>query len=152
MLLRISSKIPRPTGPIRNARSFSSQSSSQTCQSSNFPNFDPKPNIIGIPKEKLTKELLAMGMEEFRVGQVWKWLYNKGTIFFFQFFIAHQFLSGVTSFSGMDSLSKIRREELNNKYSISHGLVSKDSLSEDGTRKILLKLDNDEVESTFHFF
>jgi hypothetical protein len=39
-----------------------------------------QPNIIGMNEEEILQLAQTLGMEKWRVTQIWVWLYNKGTI------------------------------------------------------------------------
>ena len=47
-------------------------------------------NIIGLSREEIGDRFLSLGLQKFRSGQVWHWLYHKGA----------------TSFEEMTTLSK----------------------------------------------
>jgi len=53
---------------------------------------------------------------------------------------------GVQSFGAMHTLPKALRERLEAKYELDEGRVAADSLSNDGTRKILVSFGGQEVE------
>ncbi len=91
-----------------------------------------KTNIIGIPREELGQRLEALGLEKFRLKQVWQWVY----------------FHGVTDFEKMSNISKPSRQKLADNFYIGRPTVSRDLKSFDGTRKWLLKFeDGNEVET-----
>jgi len=91
-----------------------------------------KPNIIGIPREELGLKLQEIGMEKFRLKQLWQWVY----------------FHGVTDFEKMSSFSKPARQLLADNFEIRRPTVSRDLKSFDGTRKWLVKFeDGNEVET-----
>jgi 23S rRNA (adenine2503-C2)-methyltransferase len=68
------------------------------------------------------------------VGQVWHWIYHKGT----------------TSFSEMTTLSKLVREDLKKNVEISRPVIAQEQRSVDGTIKWLLRfVDGAEAETVF---
>ncbi|GAB5468811.1 MAG: 23S rRNA (adenine(2503)-C(2))-methyltransferase RlmN [Rhodospirillales bacterium] len=69
-------------------------------------------------------EATELGEPSFRAHQLWQWLYDKGA----------------TDFDAMTSLSKAFRAKLAEGHRVSRLAVSTDQLSEDGTRKWLLRL------------
>lgn len=104
------------------------------------PELPPKPmmadaarrNLIGLPMLEMQQAFAELGLEKFRVKQVWSWLY----------------CWGVTDFGAMTNLAKPAREKLAAHFTIDRPTVSRDQKSEDGTRKWLLKMtDGQEVEA-----
>lgn len=91
-------------------------------------------DLIGLSREELLAEMMAMGEKPFRVKQIWHWLYNKG----------------VTDFSKMSTLAKPLQARLAEKYLISRPQVITEKNSTDGTRKWLLRFaDGKEVETVY---
>ena len=91
-------------------------------------------NIIGLSREELGAKLVELGMEKFRVKQVWQWLY----------------FYGVTDFEKMTNISKPSRDKLAENFYIGRPTVSRHLKSFDGTQKWLLKFeDGNEVETVF---
>ena len=91
-------------------------------------------DLIGLSREDLLAEMMAMGEKPFRVKQIWHWLYNKG----------------VTDFSKMSTLAKPLQARLAEKYLISRPQVITEKNSTDGTRKWLLRFaDGKEVETVY---
>src|SRR5262249_43638030 len=92
---------------------------------------DGRINLVGLSREQLEAELLALGESKFRVGQLWQWLYVKGA----------------RSFDGMTNLSKPLRAKLAERFAIARTEVSRHQESIDGTQKWLLRLlDGQEIE------
>lgn len=79
-----------------------------------------------------------LGLDTFRHGQVWAWLYSKGKGFRTTI-VCLLTRSGATSFDQMHNLSRTLRAKLEEKYVIDCGNVAEDTLSADGTRKLLLE-------------
>ena len=76
-------------------------------------------NIIGLSREEIGDRFLSLGLQKFRIGQVWHWLYHKG----------------VTSFEEMTTLSKKVRAQLGQTFSIKRQMVSEKQSNEDATIK-----------------
>ncbi len=85
-------------------------------------------NLVGLTREKLRDVLIASGTPEkqakMRVGQIWQWIY----------------LWGVRDFAEMTNLSKAYRAELAEQFVIEIPEVVTRQISEDGTRKYLVKI------------
>ena len=91
-------------------------------------------NIIGLSREEIGDRFLNLGLQKFRSGQVWHWLYHKG----------------VTSFEEMTTLSKKVRAQLGQTFSIKRPIVSEKQTSADGTIKWLLQFeDGAKAETVF---
>jgi 23S rRNA (adenine2503-C2)-methyltransferase len=95
-------------------------------------------NLIGLRREALAETLAQIGTPEkqvkMRVGQVWQWLYQKG----------------VTSFDQMTNLSKDYRALLAEHFVIARPEVVTRQISQDGTRKYLLRIaGGHEVEAVY---
>ena len=99
---------------------------------------EDKRSLMGLPRDQLSEALSILDIPEkqknMRLNQVWGWLYNKGS----------------ESIDEMTTLSLGLRKELENHFDLSRPLISEDQISEDGTRKWLLKFkDGSEVETVF---
>ncbi len=93
-----------------------------------------KENIIGLSREEIGDRFLSLGLQKFRSGQVWHWLYHKGA----------------TSFEEMTTLSKKVRAQLGQIFSIKRPMVSEKQTSADGTIKWLLQFeDGAKAETVF---
>ena len=91
-------------------------------------------NIIGLSREEIGDRFLSLGLQKFRIGQVWHWLYHKG----------------VTSFEEMTTLSKNVRAQLGQTFSIKRPMISEKQTSADGTIKWLLQFeDGAKAETVF---
>ena len=88
-----------------------------------------KRQLIGLTRAELAAELRDFGIPEkavrMRASQLWHWIY----------------LRGVTSFDAMTNIAKDLRAGLAERYSLDRPEISEEQISEDGTRKWLLKLD-----------
>lgn len=95
---------------------------------------DDGANLIGLSREELEEKILAAGLPAFRARQIWHWLYHRGA----------------TAFDQMTTLAKPVRISLAEKFAIIRPSVVREQLSEDGTRKWLLRVPGGgEVESVF---
>jgi 23S rRNA (adenine2503-C2)-methyltransferase len=87
-----------------------------------------KVNLVGLTREGLRTALIAAGTPEkqanMRVGQIWQWIYQRG----------------VREFDAMTNLAKGYRAELAEKFEIRVPEVVTRQLSEDGTRKYLVRV------------
>lgn len=93
-----------------------------------------KRSLIGITKDELKADILALGEKSFRADQLWYWIYNQG----------------VREFELMTNLSKDFRKTLHGNYTLRRADISKELISFDETRKWLLKFpDKNEVEAVF---
>ncbi|NSX54059.1 23S rRNA (adenine(2503)-C(2))-methyltransferase RlmN [Parasulfitobacter algicola] len=85
-------------------------------------------NLIGLTRDSLRAALIAAGTPEkqskMRTGQIWQWLYQKG----------------VRSFDAMTNLSKPYRAELAQHFMIELPELVTKQVSEDGTRKYLVRI------------
>lgn len=84
-------------------------------------------NLIGLTREKLAAELIAAGVEtktaRMRAGQVWHWIYQRGA----------------TTFDEMTNVSKALRASLAERFTLARPEIVTQQISEDGTRKWLLR-------------
>ncbi|HEU0222997.1 MAG TPA: 23S rRNA (adenine(2503)-C(2))-methyltransferase RlmN [Paracoccaceae bacterium] len=99
---------------------------------------DPRPNLIGLPREALRAALTDAGTPEgqakMRAAQIWAWLYQRG----------------VREFAAMTNLSKAYRAELAAHFRIAVPEIAARQVSADGTRKYLLRLEGGhEVETVY---
>jgi 23S rRNA (adenine2503-C2)-methyltransferase len=95
---------------------------------------DTRLNLVGLSRGGLKAELARQGLEPFRAGQIWHWIY----------------WHGLTDFAAMSNIAKPVREKLAELYVIERPTVSTEQRSSDGTRKWLLRLsDGNEVESVY---
>src|ERR1700749_3327813 len=91
----------------------------------------PKKNLVGLSRDELTAELATHGAAPFRARQLWHWIYHRG----------------VSDFALMTTLAKDFRAQLSEHYVVARPLESRAQLSNDGTRKWLLKFaDGQEAE------
>jgi 23S rRNA (adenine2503-C2)-methyltransferase len=93
-----------------------------------------KENIIGLSREALAEKFSALGLEAFRLKQVWQWVY----------------FHGVRQFELMTNLSKDTRRLLEDNFYIGRPTLSRDLHSIDGTRKFLVKFEDGQEVETVH--
>ncbi len=87
-----------------------------------------KPSLVGLSRAELAEQLAAVGVpasqQKMRVQQLWHWIY----------------IRGVQSFEEMTSVSKQLRADLDARVTLARPEVVAEQISEDGTRKWLLRL------------
>ncbi|MFZ0847649.1 MAG: 23S rRNA (adenine(2503)-C(2))-methyltransferase RlmN [Hyphomicrobiaceae bacterium] len=87
-----------------------------------------KPCLAGLGRSGLVAALAAVGVPDrqlkMRAGQLWSWIYVRGA----------------TSFAAMSDVSKDLRARLAQAYSLERPEIVREQVSEDGTRKWLLRL------------
>jgi 23S rRNA (adenine2503-C2)-methyltransferase len=91
-------------------------------------------NIISLSREELAAQIEAMGEKPFRAKQIWQWVYDRG----------------VTSFDLMTNISKDLREKFAEHFYIGRPEIVRDELSEDGTRKWLMKFEDGGTAETVY--
>src|ERR1700741_2639298 len=92
----------------------------------------PRRNLVGLGRAALVAEMAGFGAEPFRARQLWHWIYHRG----------------VTDFAAMTSLAKGFREHLGGAYVLRRPGITRAMVSQDGTRKWLLRFgDGQEVET-----
>ncbi len=97
-----------------------------------------KTNLVGLTRDQLREALLAIGTPEkqvkMRVGQIWQWIYQKG----------------VRTFADMTNLAKDYRATLEQHFVIELPEVVSRQVSDDGTRKYLVRIaGGHEVETVY---
>ena len=95
-------------------------------------------NIIGLTRSSLKEALIESGTPEkqanMRVGQIWQWIYEKG----------------IRDFGKMTNLAKPYREALKKQFLISVPEIITKNISQDGTRKYLMRINGEhEVETVY---
>jgi len=89
------------------------------------------PDLVGAGRDDLAAAVAALGLEPFRTGQLWHWIYYRGA----------------TDFDRMTTLARPVRARLAERYRLRRPEVTRALLSSDGTRKWLLRLaDGHEIE------
>ena len=93
-----------------------------------------KPNLFALDLADLEQLLVDLGEKPFRARQIFQWM--------------HQF--GVLDFAQMTNLSKVLRQKLQDATTFVLPTCIKEQIAKDGTRKWLLKLDNNNnIETVF---
>lgn len=91
-------------------------------------------NLLNLDQEELVTFFANLGEKSFRATQVLQWI--------------HQF--GVTDFAEMTNLSKLLRQRLQTEACLNFPTLLDRQISQDGTHKFLLKLDNNNyIETVF---
>src|SRR5947208_2888429 len=94
-----------------------------------------KPSLVGLSRAEIAEHLgeigVAAGQRKMRVQQLWHWIYVRGA----------------TAFEEMTSISKEMRTQLEADFTVARPQVVAEQISNDGTRKWLLRLPSgDSVE------
>jgi 23S rRNA (adenine2503-C2)-methyltransferase len=91
-------------------------------------------DLIGLTREELTAELSEIGLPKFRTGQIWHWLYHRGS----------------TDFAEMTTLAKQLRLRLPERFTINRLETGREQRSVDGTIKWLFRFaDGNEAETVY---
>jgi 23S rRNA (adenine2503-C2)-methyltransferase len=89
--------------------------------------FSGKPSLVGMSREMMATALREKGVPEkqvkMRIAQIWHWLY----------------IRGVSDFDAMTNVAKDMREMLKQHFTIARPEVVEEQISNDGTRKWLLR-------------
>jgi 23S rRNA (adenine2503-C2)-methyltransferase len=102
------------------------------------PRTEARETLVGLDRRGLADRLQDLGVPErqlrMRARQLWSWLYVRGA----------------TDFAAMTDIAKELRSELGASFSLARPDVAVEQISEDGTRKWLLRLtDGKEVETVY---
>ena len=102
------------------------------------PRADGKVELIGLPREAIRDALEEAGLEpkqaKLRAKQIWHWVYNRG----------------VSDFSAMTDIAKAQQPWLIERFAITRPEVVEAQVSNDGTRKWLLRThDGHDFEMVF---
>jgi len=94
-----------------------------------------KPSLVGLSRAEISDQLGAIGVQpsqrKMRVQQLWHWIYVRGA----------------QNFADMTSISKDMRSQLETHFTVARPEVVAEQISNDGTRKWLLRLPSgDSVE------
>ncbi len=88
-----------------------------------------RPSLAGMTKPELVAALATAGVPEaqskMRVGQLWNWLYARGA----------------QDFGELTNVAKSLRAELDARFTLARPEIAAEQVSEDGTRKWLLRLE-----------
>ncbi|MXV34974.1 MULTISPECIES: 23S rRNA (adenine(2503)-C(2))-methyltransferase RlmN [unclassified Saccharibacter] len=95
---------------------------------------DGRKELVGLSREELTQELVAIGEKPFRAKQVWHWIYHQGA----------------TDFSAMSSIAKPLQAKLAQHFVVSRPGIVTEQTSKDETRKFLFRFrDGQEAETVY---
>ncbi|PHK94854.1 23S rRNA (adenine(2503)-C(2))-methyltransferase RlmN [Pseudoroseomonas rhizosphaerae] len=95
---------------------------------------DGRRDLVGLSREELAAEMVAMGEKPFRAKQLWHWIYHQG----------------VTDFARMPSIAKAMQAKLAERFVVGRPGVDTEQTSEDGTRKFLFAFrDGQKVETVY---
>lgn len=87
-----------------------------------------RPSLVGLSRARLADALASLGVptkeRRMRASQLWGWIYQRG----------------VTSFEQMSNVSKVLRAQLEDAFTLDRPEVVVEQVSQDGTRKWLLRL------------
>src|SRR3954468_13638678 len=97
-----------------------------------------KPSLVGLSRAEISDRLGEIGVapaqRKMRVQQLWHWIYVRG----------------VQSFAEMTSVSKDMRAELEQHFTVARPEVVAEQISNDGTRKWLLRLPSGDANEKAH--
>ena len=113
-------------------------SNSTDTATANFASVNARANLIGLTRAELSDAVAGLGVPErqrkMRVGQLWRWMYNRGA----------------TDFDEMSDLGKGLRQRLHEGYSVARQGIATTQKSTDGTIKWLLRLaDGNNIEMVY---
>jgi 23S rRNA (adenine2503-C2)-methyltransferase len=99
---------------------------------------DGLPDVVGMTREGLRAALIGAGTPEkmagMRTSQIWKWVYHKG----------------MTDFGAMTNLARPFRDMLSGNFTIGRPEIVTRQVSQDGTRKYLLRIaGGHEIETVY---
>jgi 23S rRNA (adenine2503-C2)-methyltransferase len=94
----------------------------------------PQADLAELTRAELEAALLSEGLQRYRAGQIFEWVYRRGA----------------EGFGEMTNLPAVQRQALEGRFRISTLPIARRDVSEDGTEKFLLTLqDGRQVESVF---
>ncbi len=95
---------------------------------------DGRRDLVGLSREELAAEMLALGEKPFRAKQLWHWLYHQGE----------------TDFARMNTIAKPMQMKLAERFVVGRPEVVTQQDSADGTRKWLFRFrDQQQVETVY---
>jgi 23S rRNA (adenine2503-C2)-methyltransferase len=95
---------------------------------------DGRRDLVGLTREELAAEMVAIGEKPFRARQLWHWIYHQG----------------VTDFAAMPTIAKPLQARLAERFVVGRPEVTQVQTSQDGTRKWLLQgRDGQQVETVY---
>ena len=97
---------------------------------------DKQTDLVGLTQNEIFESLvsnnLITGKEKFRAKQIWHWIYHHGEI----------------NIDRMTTISYELRKEISKFYKIERPIIEEHQVSKDGTRKWLIKLEDDNLIET----
>ncbi|MDQ1080255.1 23S rRNA (adenine(2503)-C(2))-methyltransferase RlmN [Pseudoroseomonas cervicalis] len=95
---------------------------------------DGRRDLVGLSREELVAEMVAIGEKPFRAKQLWHWIYHQG----------------VTDFAQMSTIAKAMQGKLAERFVVGRPGVTTEQTSTDGTRKWLFGFrDGQQVETVY---
>ena len=95
---------------------------------------DGRRELVGMTREQLAAEMVAIGEKPFRAKQLWHWIYHQGA----------------TDFAAMNSIARPLQAKLAERFVIGRPGVATEQTSADGTRKWLFRFrDDQQVETVY---
>ncbi len=95
---------------------------------------DGRRDLVGLSREELAAEMVAIGEKPFRAKQLWHWIYHQGE----------------TDFAKMTTIAKPMQAKLAERFVVARPEVSNSQLSADTTRKMLFRFrDGQQVETVY---
>ncbi|MGI9127646.1 MAG: 23S rRNA (adenine(2503)-C(2))-methyltransferase RlmN [Roseomonas sp.] len=95
---------------------------------------DGRRDLVGLSREELAAEMLALGEKPFRAKQLWHWIYHQGE----------------TDFARMNTIAKPMQMKLVERFVVGRPEVATQQDSADGTRKWLFRFrDQQQVETVY---
>ena len=95
---------------------------------------DGRRDLVGLSREELAAEMVAIGEKPFRASQLWHWIYHQG----------------VTDFAAMPTIAKPMQAKLAERFVVGRPEVTAEQTSEDTTRKWLFRWrDRQQVETVY---
>ena len=95
---------------------------------------DGRRELVGMTREQLAAEMVAIGEKPFRAKQLWHWIYHQGA----------------TDFAAMNSIARPLQARLAEHFVIGRPGIATEQTSSDGTRKWLFRFrDEQQVETVY---
>ncbi len=95
---------------------------------------DGRRDLVGLSREELVAEMVAIGEKPFRAKQLWHWIYHQGK----------------TDFAEMSSIARPMQQKLAERFVVARPEVTTVQTSTDGTRKWLFAFrDGQQVETVY---
>ncbi|HWL80773.1 MAG TPA: 23S rRNA (adenine(2503)-C(2))-methyltransferase RlmN [Roseomonas sp.] len=95
---------------------------------------DGRRDLVGLSREELAAEMVAIGEKPFRAKQLWHWIYHQG----------------VTDFAKMSTIAKPMQAKLAERFVVGRPGVVTEQTSTDATRKFLFGFrDGQQVETVY---